>query len=190
MINGRLVAILALVAAAGIFFGYVNPVWTGSVASTKSEITNYDAALAAATQYQQKQDQLLQEQSAIPADSIARLNHFLPDSVGNVQLILDLDALAARSGVVLSNFDIQDAAAAAGAAPAAQTSTGALSLSTMAYDSLQLSLTATASYSAFRAFLDGVENSERLLDVTGISIAPSTTGVYNYQITLRLYWLR
>ncbi|MDE1965985.1 MAG: hypothetical protein KGI41_01950 [Patescibacteria group bacterium] len=188
--SNRLLPVLALVIAAGIFFGYVNPTWTGSISSVQSEIASYDSALASAGQYQQKQDQLLQEKNAIPADKLARLSTLLPDSVNNVQLILDLDALAARTGVALSNFDTQSSAASGASASAAPAAAGAIALSSSPVDSLTVSLAATATYGAFRQFLAGLEQSERLLDVTDVEISPSTTGVYDYKLTLRLYWLR
>lgn len=189
--SNRLVPMLALIVAAGIFFGYARPAWTGSIATTQGEIDSYNRALASAAEYETRQDELLRAQNALPAEKLARLNNFLPDGVNNVELILDLDALAASSGVALSNFDIQSAQSNGGAGAAGRPSAGAaIALAESPVDSLQISLTATATYDAFRAFLRGIEASERILDVTSLQVAPSTTGVYNYSLTLRLYWLR
>jgi len=140
------------------------------------------------------------------------LEAFRPDGVDNVQLILDLDALAARSGVTLSNFDVSGqgdgeqtgpaaggtttgaAGTPAGATPAGNSAGslgGGLSLSAgTPVDSIELTLTATGSYNAFRRFLGGIEQSLRPLDVVSLKVEPGETGVYNYDMTIRLYWLR
>ncbi|MBI2025438.1 hypothetical protein HYT04_01465 [Candidatus Kaiserbacteria bacterium] len=56
--------------------------------------------------------------------------------------------------------------------------------------SVDLSLSAIGTYSSLQAFLVGIENSARLIDVRDIVVKGSDTGVYTYQMTLRLYWLR
>lgn len=183
----RIIPIAALVLSVVLFFGYINPTYSGDIATMKTQIKSYDAALTAAQQFTDKEAELTRDRAALPPDGLARLESFLPDSVDNIQLILDLDALGARSGVTLSNFDI-GTNSAQGTASAG--SSGNLTLqSESAVDSLDISLTATGSYSAFRSFLAGIEQSLRPLDVTAVSIHNSTTGVYTYDITIRIYWL-
>lgn len=206
----RLVPLIAIIFAIGLFFVYIKPTFSGPISETRAQIASYNDALAAAERFQQKEAQLAQQRSQIPADSLSRLSAFLPDGVDNVQLILDLDALAARSGITLSDFDTQgsaepaqaNGAAAPGSTPAAPAqiptaqpgtipTLGAQSLAAGSpLDSLSLSFKATGSYPAFRAFLAGIENSLRPLDVTDLQISQSETGVYSYAVTLRIYWLR
>ena len=51
-------------------------------------------------------------------------------------------------------------------------------------------LSAVGTYPSLKSFLAGVERSARLLDVQSLSVKGSETGVYTYEIKLRLYWLR
>ncbi len=184
--NSRIPFLLALVIAVGIFFVYVNPTWNGSIADTKSAIFADDQALAAATAYTKQQTELTTEQQAIDPANLARLSVFLPSSVDNVGIILDLNTLAARSGVSLSNIDV----AAASKSSADTGVAGTLSVSTSPIDSVDLSLSAVGTYTAFQTFLGGIEKSARLLDVRDIVVKGSDTGVYTYQMLIRLYWLR
>ena len=185
--NNRVLALLALLVAAGIFIGYVHPTWTGSIAETNAAIASDNAALAAANAYKARQAQLVTERDAIDPDNLARLTTFLPDSVDNVGLILDLNALAARSGFALSSIDVSSNSMGQGSAPA----NGGLSdASISSIGSIDLSLSAVGTYGALARFLDGVERSERLLDVRSLSVTGSNSGVYSYQMTLRIYWLR
>lgn len=185
--NSRILPLFALLVALGMFFAYVNPTWSGAIAATKSAITQDDQALAAAHQYATQQNDLASKRNAIDPANLARLAAFLPDSVDNVGLILDLNALAARSGFSLANIDVTTNTAADANAPAGQTlpSSGVSQVG-----SIDLSLSAVGTYAAFQSFLAGVEKSARLLDVRSIAVKGSGTGVYDYEIKLRLYWLR
>jgi hypothetical protein len=186
----RILPFIVVILAIGLFFGYIKPTWDGEIATTRSEIDSYDSALAASQRFTTKEAALEQERDALPPDQLARLNTFLPDSVDNIQLILDLNALAQRSGMTLSNFTTS----AAPNLPDSTTSTStvsaaALGVASTPVDYLTLSVNATGTYSSFRKFLSGVEGSLRPLDVTALSVNDSDTGVYTYQVTLKFYWL-
>jgi len=206
----RLIPLIAIVFAIALFFLYIKPTYSGTIADTRSQIASYDQALAAADRFQTKEAELTQARAQIPAESLARLSEFLPDGVNNVQLILDMDALAARSGVTLSDFATQgdDSStgdqsqttpattaspdATAGAVPSpdmAMGDAGALT-SSSPIDSLTLTFKATGTYDAFRSFLAGMENSLRPLDVIDLDVTKSDTGVYAYTMSVRIYWLR
>lgn len=184
MKNNRLVPTLALLVAFGIFFGYIAPTWSGSIGKARTAIAADDKALAAATTYATQQNELAAARNSINPSDIARLTTLLPNSVDNVGLILDLNALAARSGLALSNIDVLTSASAGSAAanPAAAAANPV--------GSVDLSLSAVGTYTSLQAFLKGVERSQRLLDVKDIVVKGSDTGSYTYQMKITLYWLR
>lgn len=184
--NERVLPLIALFASIGIFFGYVNPTWSGSIAATKDAIALDDQALAAAADYAEQQNTLASARNEIDTADLDRLDSFLPDSVDNVGLILDLNALAARSGFSLANIDVLSSTAS-GAAAAQE---GLPDAQVNPVGSVDLSLSAVGTYAASQAFLSGVERSARLLDIRDIVVKGSDTGVYNYQMVLRFYWLR
>ena len=189
--NGRVLPIFALIVAIGIFFAYVNPTWSGSIASTKAAIAADDQALDAARTYISQPAQLTEEKSSIDQASLARLSIFLPDAVDNVGLILDLNTLAARSGVSLSNIDVIKGGKSGTRGSATTDEIGSLPVSGISpVDSVDLSLSAVGTYSAFQAFMAGIEKSLRLLDVQDLVVKGSDTGVYTYQMHIRFYWLR
>ena len=197
MTRNPIVAIVLIVIACGIFFAYVSPTYYGAVATDQEQISAYDNALAAAATYQAKVGQLEVQRNAIPPEQLARLEKFLPDGVDNVQIILDLDALAARSGLELANFGTTDSSASSNPAPAASTpslvpgqASAAASRSSAAIDSIDVTVSATGTYQSLATFLQGVESSLRLIDVVALTVKQSDTGVYTYQMTLRLYWLQ
>ncbi|HEY4522845.1 MAG TPA: hypothetical protein VJK73_00525 [Candidatus Paceibacterota bacterium] len=182
--TSRLLPFLALVAAVGIFFAYVNPLWNGAIAQAKAAIAEDDRALASAAQYVKRQNELAAQASAIDPVALARLETYLPDSVDNVGLVLDLHALADRSGLSLESVDVAGGSSGASASLAAGTAAAD------PVGTIDLTLAATGTYEDLNTFLAGVELSARLLDMRELSVAGSDTGVYDYTMTLRLYWLR
>ena len=188
--NSNIVPTLALIIALALFFAYVNPTWNGPIAATKAALASDDTALAAATSYTSEQSQLTAARNAIDTANIARLETFLPDSIDNVGLILDLDALAAHSGLALSNIDVVNSSSAGAQADGSASAAALPSAGTSPVGSIDLTLSAIGTWSALQNFLSGVEKSERILDVRDLTVKGSDTGVYNYQMIVRLYWLR
>ena len=185
--TSRFIPIVGILIAIGLFFGYVHPTYTGPVAELRAQVASYDTALDAAQAFSDKENELLSEKNAISNEDLVRLETMLPNGVDNVQLILDLDALANRTGVRLSNFDVaipEENEAEAGLIG------NRLPLGEQPADSLTLAVSATGSYGAFRAFLEGTEYSLRLLDLVGLEVRDSATGVYTYDMIFRIYWLR
>lgn len=181
----RLIPVVLFLIAIGLFFSYINPTYTGNIAALRAEIQGYDAALAAAKNFNAKEAELIAERGRIPAEGLARVEAFLPDGVDNVQLILDLNALASRSGITLSNFDTTVSAAgnSQGGDQLALTAEGPI-------ESVDLSVSAMGNYASFKSFLKGTEWSLRPLDLTSLTIDDSKTGVYTFSMTFRIYWLR
>jgi len=182
--TSRLLPFLSLMLAIGIFFAYVNPLWNGKIAGQRDAIAQDNQALASAKRYVERENQLAVAKNAIDPVALDRLKAFLPDSVDNIGLILDLNALAARSGLSLSSIDVTKNTTAASAESSLP------NVATNPIGTVDLKISAIGSYKALQSFLIGAELSERLLDVRDITVQNSANGVYTYQITLRLYWLR
>lgn len=181
--RNHILPIIGLLLAILIVVGYINPTWKGDIKNRKAAIAADDQALAAADEFQKKENSLAQKKNAIDSTALGQLNTFLPDTVDNVQMILDLDALAARTGMTLSNVDVSNdvPSSASGASQSAPADP---------VGSINLRLSASGTYAAFINFLDGVEHSRRLLDVKSLSVKGTDTGVYNYGMVITLYWLR
>ena len=104
-------------------------------------------------------------------------------------MIIDMNALAARSGVELSNIDVQSTAGTK--APSSGASTGPIAVNgSSPLQSLDFSLNVTGTYSAFRNYLNALEKSLRPIDINSINLGVSQTGVYTYALSARIYWLQ
>ncbi len=186
----RVLPIVLVLVAIGIFFGYVHPTVTGQIATTQKEIDEYDKALDAAKRFDDKQTQLASALKALPPDGITRLEQFLPNNVNNVQLILDLDALASKSGLKVTTFSDAESVTKNSNSSTDTTAASDVSDENQPYESLDLTISATGTYAQLRIFLDGIEASLQPLDLVELTISDSPTGVYTFGMTFRLYWLR
>ncbi|MEJ0053922.1 MAG: type 4a pilus biogenesis protein PilO [bacterium] len=178
MTRSPLVPIALILIATGIFFLYVRPTYNGSVAAMQAQIAGYDDALTAAAAYSAKANELAAARNSIPPENLKRLETFLPDGADNVQIILDLDALAARSGLSLADFTTSAPRAEDANAPTGNQ-----------IEPVDLTVTATGTYGALRTFMAGVEKSLRLIDIMNLTVKQADSGVYTYQLGLRFYSL-
>lgn len=186
--NILILPILAIMIAVGIFFTYVRPTWLGSIAETREIIAQNDAALNAAMEYKNKENELASAYTAIDSGNLARLSLFLPDSVDNVRLILDINSLMARSGISLADIEVTASSLNNEVNVSAPGAMAAPRANPVGY--IDLSLSAVGTYDSFLSLLDGIERSARFLEVLDISVDGSDTGVYKYNMTIRTYWLR
>ena len=165
---------------------YTRPTYA-EVSSLKADITQYDQALQQSREFQQLKQALLSRFNTFPSASLARLERLLPDHVDNVRLVLDLDQLAAQFGLAVQNVIInRDEGGSTGEA--------VLGGGDNAYDSLTLQFSTVGSYEAFVSFIESLEQSLRIVDITSLSIDPVQSETaeprYRYDVSLRTYWLK
>ncbi len=183
--------IVLIVAAIGLFIGFINPQYQTLLANRQVLAAN-NSALTNSRQITDVREKLRAKYTAVNPDDIARLQKMLPDSVDNVRLILDLDNMATARGMALRNVKVGDSTAAA-KAPAATAAGGkpALGPDTNPWGSIQLSFTVSGTYDNFVSYLQDIEHSLRIVDVSALSVKATASGsVYDYDITLRTYWLK
>jgi Tfp pilus assembly protein PilO len=179
-----LLPFILLAASLGLFFGYVNPTYTGAKAIA-AENDSYNSALDTAKSLVQQRDQLLAKRQTFSADDIQKLQRLLPDNVDNIRLIIDINNIAARHNLTLKNVVLGSVSSAS--APRSDTAVGS---SGDPVGSVELGFAVTASYDNFRAFLADLEHSLRILDVEKLEFKnAAATDSNDYTFTIRTYWL-
>ncbi len=194
-------AIVAFLLAAGIFFFYTKPAYTGpgtferpSVGEMKAQIAQYEDALQKVAELEQLKQKLLAKYNSYNPQDIERLETLLPDHVDNIGLILELDNLASRYGMTLENVDVNTEMFGASDGQSLGEGVAAIGDS-QKYDSITLSFSTFGTYDKFKTFLQDLEASLRIVDLSELSFsAQESTGggapTYNFDITIRTYWLK
>ena len=188
------VSITGIILAGAIFFFYTQPAYDSSL-TVRNKIASYDEALSKAAELQQLKQQLLSKYNAFNPNDIDRLQKLLPDHVDNIRLIMDMDSMASARNMELSNVDISGNDSSSNATP--QSAMSALGGSNDKYSALTLGFTTTGTYSNFKKFLQDLQLSLRIVDLTSLTITPAPGGSvsdpdpnYAFGIKLKTYWLK
>jgi len=177
-----LLPVLFVVIAGGIFFGFIDPTFS-RLKDIRAEEVQFDQALTRSKELQQVRDQLLSRYNTFSANDLDRLEKMLPDNIDNVRLVLDFDAIASRYGMRLRNIALEKTSDI-------RASQGRVGAGDSAYQSVVLSFSVTGGYDSFRSFLEDLEQSLRLVDVSSISFGASPSGLYDYSVSINTYWLK
>lgn len=178
----KLLAPIAFLIIAGvIFFLYINPTYIGLKDLLQQE-SQFDQALTRSRELQDVRDTLLARYNTFPQSNLERLQKLVPDHVDNVRLILDLDSMASRYGMRVRNVSIEN--------DKTRLVNGQIGSNAQAYESVVLSFTISGSYDTFRQYLSDLERSLRLVDVVGLSFTANETGIYDFTVHIKTYWLK
>jgi hypothetical protein len=175
---------ILVIAAVGLFVVYTNPTYQATH-TLQAQASAYDDALTKSQQLRAIRDQLLSKRNTFSADDVQKLQEVLPDNVDNIRFIIDVNNIAARHNISLSDVQLGTIGGTAQTdqSVAAASSGGAVG-------SVDIGFTINASYSDMLAFLGDLEHSVRLIDVEKLSFtAPSSGTTTNYTFVVRTYWL-
>lgn len=186
---------VGLALAGGIFFLFTQPTYD-AIKVLGQEIGEFNQALDKASELQQLKQSLLSRYNAFNPADIDRLHKLLPDHVDNVRLVLDLDNLAARSGMALQNVIISNPSSEEGNPGVI----GSIGGGRQKHDSLTLKFATRGTYQSFVTFLQELEASLRVVDLVSLNLEREVVAqseaksgaepIFRYDITIRTYWLK
>ena len=195
-LRNLLLPILLIVIASASFFYYTKPAYDGTK-DTTVQITEYERALSQVQETQQLRDDLLGRFNQISEQQSYTMSQILPTEFDQVRFLIELDRLAAQSGLTLQNVSFSSAAAGEQAADGAgQTESGV--------QTTEVSFSTTASYDDALVLARNIERSAQIIDITELSVgapgggdgegeAPEQTlliGNQNtYNFTGTTYWM-
>jgi Tfp pilus assembly protein PilO len=196
--NKNITAILLIILAVGIYFTVTTKI-LDSAGEVSKQNDRYLAALESAKQLISIRDKVTNDYNNISQDDRDKLDKMIPSSVDNIRLIIDLNNVAVQNGFILKNIKVTVPSATQNAAPkpsspsspilppTADTSSTILIPS---LDTVNISFDVSASYQQFIGLLQALESNLRLMDLTHLSVTANDSGMYEYHVDLRTYWLR
>jgi len=176
------VPIILVVAAVGLFVVYVNPTYQ-STKDLSAQVAAYNNALDKSQELRQVRDQLLAKRNTFAPNDVQKLSDVLPDNVDNIRLIIDINNIAARHSLTLSNVQLGNIGGASNANPSAIGATSG------PVGTVEVGFAVTTTYDGMLAFLQDLEHSLRLIDVDKLIFTASANDLNSYQISIRTYWL-
>ncbi|KKT14510.1 MAG: hypothetical protein UW76_C0026G0007 [Parcubacteria group bacterium GW2011_GWF2_44_8b] len=175
-------AIILLLLSVGLFYTFTNDQYQ-DVKKLYALSSEYRNVLQSVSAIVELRDRLLVTYETFPKAEIERINQVLPDNIDNVQLALDLDAMASRYGISIESIQAE-------VGVGNDASLVVLPENAGVYEKATVSLSFVANYENFMRLLADIEKSLRIMDVKSISFQTSESGFYEYEISADTYWLK
>lgn len=198
--------VLSLVVSVWIIFGAGNAVLNGSSSSLMQQVllgnTNeglksllaekaqLNEAISNARALDSKIEKLVQAKNSINQNDLAKLDKFIPSNVDNVNLVIDINNIASRHGMVIKNVKVRSGSSEEGSSiGVSQDRLTAVSGQNTIADTY-LSFSVTGNYESLLSFLDSLADSLRVADINSLSFSVDSKGVNQYNFEIKTYWVK
>lgn len=197
--------VLSLVVSVLIIFGAGNAVLNGSSSSLMQQIllgnTNeglktllaekaqLNEAISNARALDAKIDKLTEAKNNISQEDLAKLDKFIPSHIDNVNLIIDINNIATRHGMIIKNVKVRSGNEEGNADSQASDRLSVVSSQNKIADTY-LSFSVTGNYDSLLGFLDSLADSLRVADVNSLSFSVDSKGVNQYNFEVKTYWVK
>ena len=179
--------IIIVVVCLGVYFLYINPT-AMEVKTLSAKRVEYLTALEKSKELKVKRDAVLVDYNNISSDNIDRLNKIIPDTFNPVLFVNDMNVLASKYGMTVKDFRVDN--------PETPTRDAIITQPQgKTYKTTVITFRLDAPYSQFQGFLNDLESSLRLVDVTSLSVRSvggqgGGGGVLDYLLEMNTYSLR
>ncbi len=181
-----------------VFLLFTNSLYA-DIQNLKTEQSTYDEAATNSKALENERDKLTAEYSKISTENLERIKKFLPDSVDNIRLILEIEKIAEPYGMALRDvkYSIQEKEDSSGGQITGGAN-GQGGLQNKNYGSWDLSFSTSANYSNLLNFMRDLESNLRIVDISSIDFSSNSTPasgsaaseVYRYTFNIKTYWLK
>ncbi len=190
---------LLLALSIGSYFLYTKPFFE-EAKTVNAEVVKLSDAQGKLVEALKKRDNLSTSFNSLDTNLVARLAKLMPDNLDNIKLIIDIDRTAKQYGMILNavKFDV-DQQAKTGTTTASTTVTTKSSVtdnksaleSKKDYNSFNLTMTFTGTFSNFTKLMGDIEKNLRIIDVSTVTFdSQDGKDIYKYEVKAKIYWLK
>jgi Tfp pilus assembly protein PilO len=176
-----------LIAGAAIFF-FVKPMFV-EIQAVQAETKGYTDAIDKATQFNVLLASLLEKKNSFSTRELDRLETLVPDQIDGVRALVDLERLATSHGLLFSRVTVD--LAGEGIEDSEESSKDVADGSVVQLQNglraLDIEFSVVGGYSQFKSFLEDVERSLVLMDISELTFQTQVGELTNYNVTVRLY---
>ncbi len=181
-----LTPIILIIVSIVIFFTVTDPLYK-EVKDLKVKYAQYQDVLDKSKELLNQRKALQDRYDSFSKDDLDRLQKLLPDTVDNVRLIIDMDGIAKRYNLTIGGVRLDETKATK---PGAKDATATITGGEDKYGTIPMGFSVTADYETFLRFLEDLESSLRIVDVTSIGLRPGANDIYSFDVSLKTYWLK
>ena len=190
--------IILIVLSIVLFIFGVNPFYK-EVSLLRSDVSAYNSALNNSTNLQKTQDSLLDIYKQIKQSDKDRLSNFLPNSVNNIQFILEVERIANLHNMPIKDIKF-DSVKKDNAPVDSNIVVSQVAADSRPYGTFPIQFTVEGKYDSFVSFLKNLELNLRLVDVKSVTFTVPDQAekllpgfdpdVYRYTLKVETYWLK
>ena len=155
-------------------------------------------ALDNSKELQEMRDGLVDKYKNIKKDDKDRLEHFLPSTIGNIELILEIEKIANLNGMPVKDIKFQAPKTISEEDSQNQVIDENDPSQYLPYGIFPMEFIVEGSYDSFLLFLNDLEHNLRLVDIKSVSFEiPDDTkkdlgnpNIYSYTLKIETYWLK
>lgn len=194
-----IIPIILICASIAGFIFYVMPMYS-EVNTLRTDVASYDQALSNSKDLQETRDNLIASYKVIPKEDKDRLNRFLPNTVNNIELILEIQHIASKHNLSIKNISFVPPTAESAESPeTTKTTKNTKSQSASNFGTFDLDFKTRSDYATFKLFMADLEQNLRLIDIVSVSFTvPEATikdptfdpNLYDFSLKIKTYWLK
>lgn len=180
-------SIIVLGICVGLYFLYISPT-LAEVSALREKKAEYIDVLNKSKELKAKRDTILASYNNIPAEDIARLSKIVPEKFDAVRFANDINSIANRSGVSITDFTVNTD-------DGQNRDNVIVQPKSESYKTSIVNMTVTGGFEQFIRFLTNIESSLELMDVRNLVISSSQgerggVTVTQYLIEMNTYSLQ
>lgn len=183
--NSRLGPLILLILGIGLFFTFTNGQYA-KVKELKVKSADYKVAREKSIELLKKRDDLIKKFNNIDQGNIAKLERVIPDTVDSVRLIIDINGITERYGVKVQNVELD----ALGDNEKKDQNGTVQIIANDKLNQASLRFGISSSYENFVKIIRDIESSLRILDISELSFESDDSGVYDFDLTIKTYWMK
>jgi hypothetical protein len=192
--------ILFLTITIVLFFVVIDPLY-GDVKQLRTDVSTYNTALNNSTELQKTRDSLVNIYKDVKTEDKERLIHLLPSTIGNIELILEIEKIANLHGMPIGNIRFDTKSLEGKDTTNTKTDNIVVAesdpTSYLPYGIFPMDFIIEGRYDTFIEFLKDLEQNLRLVDIKSVSFSvPASSGgtvdssIYRYSVKVETYWLK
>lgn len=190
--NKNFTALILIVLAFGAYFTFTSAK-IDEVKAINESNKQYEEAIAKADQLIKVRDKLRDDYNAISDMDKDRLNKMVPNIADNIRLAIDLNNLAFKYGYTLRNVNISNPQSTDDIIKAKSAEGNPTSNKPMTAGQIMpitISFSVTSPFAKFRTFMTEIESNLRIMDLTSLTMTVNDSGIYDFSVTYKTYWLK
>ncbi|MEK7066476.1 MAG: hypothetical protein AAB965_02835 [Patescibacteria group bacterium] len=173
-----LLPIIILLISGGVFFGPTRTI-LNSLAVDQAEADKQVSAVKSIDGFKASFDRKNEVFNTISERDKLSLEAMVPSTIDNVRLIIDINQMAVNHNLSIKNITIK-----------ADADNNSVGPDSRPYGTVSLGFSISSNLEVFQAFLQDLESSLRLIDVTSLSFIAGATNQYDFSLEVKAYWLK